>query len=59
MCESGLGDRNVSPARTTDRYQLLEVAEWLYEKREELKELVGKVRSIREGVRSGMALGMM
>jgi hypothetical protein len=40
--------RNVSPARTTDRYRLLEVAEWLYEKRDELKDLVEKMRSVIE-----------
>jgi hypothetical protein len=47
--------RDVSPARTTNRYRLLEVAEWLHEKRDELKDLVGKMRNISERVgRSGM-----
>ncbi|MGX9365608.1 hypothetical protein ACTVJH_06155 [Desulfoplanes sp. PS50] len=47
--------RDVSPAHTTNRYRLLEVAEWLHEKRDELKDLVGKMRNISErGGRPGM-----
>jgi len=47
--------RDVSPARTTGRCDMLEVAEWLHEKRDELKDLVGKMRNISERAgRSGM-----
>jgi len=46
---------HISPARTTDRSYLLNVVEWLHEKRDELKDLVGKMRNISErGGRSGM-----
>jgi hypothetical protein len=40
--------RDVSPAHTTDRSDMLEVGEWLYNERDELKDLVGKMRSISE-----------
>jgi len=33
---------------------MLDVGEWLYEERDELKELVGKMRSISERGRSGI-----
>ncbi|WP_462326114.1 hypothetical protein [Desulfoplanes sp.] len=48
-----LRGRNVSPPRTANRYHLLKVAEWLYEKRDELKDLVGKMRSISDRGRPG------
>jgi len=46
--------RDVSPARTTGRSDMLDVGEWLYDGLDELQELVGKMRSIRERGRSGI-----
>jgi hypothetical protein len=44
--------RNVSSAPRSDPKRLLDVAEWLYEKRDELKDLVEKMRGITERDRS-------
>jgi hypothetical protein len=44
--------RNVSSVPRSDPKRLLDVAEWLYEKRDELKDLVEKMRDITERDRS-------